>query len=1286
MNLRADIKCLVLLVLLAAAGPAAGESSTQVNASSGQFTTAVPIGVPPMFGLEPQISVRYSSTQLNGVVGVGWGLSGFSSIARMSATRGAPAYDATDRYSLDGMELIPGCIKFMPAGGDPAQYYCTKIESFQRIRFDGTTWVVTTRDGVQSRYGAAAASRLTTAAGVSAWYLDRVTDTSGNSVDYSYWTDTGVTCGAVYPSVVAQGPKSVQFYYEGRPDTSYRGNGACLTAIRYRLKTIAVSVTDPTNATKLARAYAFTYDSTGSSPQSVLATVRQYGGDAVVDAGGVVTGGSYVPDMVLTTSLPPESLAADATLGTRSSDPGAAAWKWWADVNGDGRMDFVYMTGTSGSGPLQVQLSTGDTLASNQSWGTRSKTAYIHNSMEYSFWADVDGDGKDDYVYRENNSTNIHVLKSTGTGFVADSVWGAQGSDASALPAARIDYRGQTVSDMVWMADMNRDGKADFVWVDAASNIQVLLSNGAGFGAAQVWGTIPSFLTYFRPCGQNTSPTDTNCRVVSSWLTDVNGDGLPDLVYEYGGDATWSSGYTGPVFFTGGLLNNGAGPTRYGMYVGINTGTGFVHQGFWERTASGSGDRFIDMNGDGYPDLVQFWGNGTSSPFTVHVTLSDGNHLSGKSVMTPYPDPNWGIHWVNPTEYTASPTAGPQDFSGTALGGYVWVVDMNGDGLPDLVYRPTGTKQINVLLGLRGGGFAWEQVWATSTAAPKDTSWKWMMDVKGEGRSMFVYNASGTKTMKKDAPTGVLAPLLTGIANGLGATTTVAYTPSTVWPGASLPAGFIFPTVSSVAITDGRGGRSTATYTYSGSRWGWLAPPSGCAGSDCLWHGEYFGFRKAVTTQDATGGYSETYYWQRQGSIGKPEAIYRRANTGAIMSFDRFVFSENDAPPYTSVATEGWSFECNGLAVITCVDANGANPTAPITDAGGHGQECPTGKTPSYVSGCLRVYVGYGYDVYGNITSECQWGDYDTAGDERSYVRGFVVGDAGFVVRLAFQETYAGLATPACAASGTATLMARQTYYYDDAVATTTPPTRGALTRKSEWLDQTGGTVDTLFQYDAYGNLTWTQDADGRPMTKTYDSYSHTYNTVNTDALGGTTQVAYDYVSSNPLTQTDLNGHSTTFSYDAFGRRTQTANPDGTTTQWTYLALGDPNNQRTRQQFWDPALNAWVWEDDYFDGLGRVYKKVSSNGVIGETLYDGAGRVWKQAVPHLVGETPRYDVNLFDALGRVTAATAAEGGTTTYVYGNRSTRTTNPLLQSKTAWRDAFGRLTQVDETLAGQT
>ena len=84
---------------------------------SGAATYSIPIQVPPgAAGMQPNVALNYNSQGGNGLLGLGWSLSGLSVITRCAQTEAQDGsktginYDqaaTNDRYCLDGQRLVP---------------------------------------------------------------------------------------------------------------------------------------------------------------------------------------------------------------------------------------------------------------------------------------------------------------------------------------------------------------------------------------------------------------------------------------------------------------------------------------------------------------------------------------------------------------------------------------------------------------------------------------------------------------------------------------------------------------------------------------------------------------------------------------------------------------------------------------------------------------------------------------------------------------------------------------------------------------------------------------------------------------------------------------------------------------------------------------------------------------------------------------------------------------------------------------------------------------------------
>ncbi|HEY3354703.1 MAG TPA: FG-GAP-like repeat-containing protein [Polyangia bacterium] len=1260
----------VLALLFASAGAAKDQGSgpsTTVNASAGSLISEVPIGAPTFRGIEPKLALSYSSAAGNGVVGVGWALGGLSVIERASPGRRAPRWNAADTYTLDGNELLP-CATF---GGT----HCTRVESYQRITQSGNTWYVWRRDGTKATY----APLLNSVLGTYRWALATVEDTYGNAVTYNYWCD-GWPRNECYLGNVQYNGATIVLYYEGRGDpityglgAPTEGTGQCsdtcmdscssetwacnvrtcetLARVNYRLKTIDVTVSG-----SRARAYQIVYAQSANSGRSVVQSVRQFGRDATLDGSGSVTGGTAVPAMTLGTSAPANSFE---------------VWNWnsggdWSgfesipgDFNGDGKTD-IYLHGRQGSGWADyLCLSNGTSFSCSQVADPGAWNGYE------LLTGDFNGDGK----------TDIYLHGRFGTG-LADYMGLSQGSTFQLwtwAPGANwSDYN-------VITGDFNGDGKTDILLqyrvqnntYPAVGGIYLGLSNGAGFG---LWNW-----------SYGGSPT-----MAYGWgyvrvsVGDVNGDGLDDIIV------------TGTMSSTPGIA------------VGLSSGSGFA-------TWSSVIDDGTSSNPTTHPVGSPVDASLNKTKQSVYVGDFNGD---GKADLLFMPDDSigyWDWYNCNYGDYYGPALALS---TGTGFQRWTWnpgcwdwrnyevrVADFNGDGRTDLMLHGRSGSGGWTYLGLSvGTGFSF---WNWSSGGDWSGYQPVAGDFNGDGKADFFMNGrSGTGAwgyLALMTNQGVRPDLVTAINNGLGGSTTIAYTPSSTWSNTSLPVGMTFPTVASVTVSDGRGDTQATSYTYQGARYDVTAR-------------EFLGFRRAVTTVSTTGAYSETYYWQRVGTIAKPEAIYKRAANGAVLSFDTFRFTENAAAPYQSLLTEMWAYECNG-GLVQGTQACNPHPCNPhqantracnpyqcnphtqyCTESCGYTWECGTAydtcwntcsdtvydtcydqcpDAAQYQSGCRRVLTTYAWDQFANMTAEYQYGDYDVAGDERTAVRSFAPNLERYIVGYpAYEHMYAGIGTAG-------QVLARTRFLYDGATAEATPPTRARLTKKGLWHDQTGGYVEHTFGYDAFGNETSVTDPLGRTATKTYDPTYHLFVTSTVNPVGHEVRSEWDPVLGAQLRTWDADGNVTTHTYDTLGRPATTTKPDGSQIRVEHLDWGNPNLQRERTSTLMPG-GAWVWDDEYFDGVGRAYQALSSTGVVSTTTFGPNGQVVEKVLPRLAGEPALSERYEHDALGRLTRTRYPDGATVTRTYGNGYGTATDALGNVRTSWFDAAGRITQAQEIIDG--
>src|SRR5690242_20088779 len=200
----------VLLCLWVQAAAAVMTTPGQFAVSeSGAATYTIPIQVPPgVAGVEPKLALTYNSQSGNGLLGVGWSLSGLSAVTRCAQTvaqdgaKGGVNFDANDRFCLDGQRLI---VISGTYGADGTESR-TERESFTRVisygsAGSGPAWFkVWTKSGQLIEYGNTGDSRVEAQgkSTVRVWAVNKVQDTKGNYFSVTYTEDNAN--GDYYPS------------------------------------------------------------------------------------------------------------------------------------------------------------------------------------------------------------------------------------------------------------------------------------------------------------------------------------------------------------------------------------------------------------------------------------------------------------------------------------------------------------------------------------------------------------------------------------------------------------------------------------------------------------------------------------------------------------------------------------------------------------------------------------------------------------------------------------------------------------------------------------------------------------------------------------------------------------------------------------------------------------------------------------------------------------------------------------------------------------------------------
>ncbi len=240
------------------AGAIKGEFSVE---ASGSAAYVIDIQVPPgTSGMQPSLSLAYSSVLTGGMMGPGWSLRGLSAILRTGSNpaqdgrrKDCVHYDQRDRFVLDGTRLVAVAGSY---GAADAVYH-TEMESWCRIvarpgaGAEGPAGFVSrTKEGVTYEYGGTADAQFRTSGAASpirAWGLSRITDGNGNFMSVNYRRDPVTSAG--YPTRIAYTGndktnaaltprRAVEFVYEARPDLQPHYESGCAVHETLRLKQI----------------------------------------------------------------------------------------------------------------------------------------------------------------------------------------------------------------------------------------------------------------------------------------------------------------------------------------------------------------------------------------------------------------------------------------------------------------------------------------------------------------------------------------------------------------------------------------------------------------------------------------------------------------------------------------------------------------------------------------------------------------------------------------------------------------------------------------------------------------------------------------------------------------------------------------------------------------------------------------------------------------------------------------------------------------------------------------
>ncbi|WP_432288770.1 toxin TcdB middle/N-terminal domain-containing protein (plasmid) [Aminobacter sp. BA135] len=697
---------------------------------TGNLTSSILLDVPGFRGLEPSLTLTYDSSRktktgatYQGWLGYAWGLEGFDVIERASVGYGVPAFDASDVFLFNGMELVPCAAGVVSPSCATGGTHTTENESYRRIAFNGTTneWKVSDRDGTVSIFrSVAAVSGTTPAVGTPAydlgqnyrWLLTAVTDTNGNSVTYSYSCSDSPVC---YPEVVSYNGTEIRFHREVRPDYILMANGHDISQTTQRIRTISIKV-----GGVLRDAYKLSYNQAPMSNTSRLARVDRYGRNATVVADGAISGGTQKLVQMMNYQDAAANYGATSTITLGTSSPSGsldspAIPRQIGDLDADGRDELYGVSEARLHHPRR-----GD----NDSW-----TEYRTHVSSITF----NPDGQ----FKARSKLSL----------------GSGQDDGYQVKVGRL-LANKITSDLIPMRIKSQETSQGTQYYSAFAMVaktSPTLALSAGDCAQEYAQVCANF-----PVGGVNAP-DPNKR--PSFVADMDGDGIDQLhrtVQPNGSYYAIGSALAG----TFDLLGNGR--QRGVFWDGGNLWRADRDSsGWWSRTyveKNGCSGSPVDINGDGATDLVS-----VAMGMSATVCLSTGRAFKKLSMAFPtlyYPEPYGG-------------TVGFADFDND---GRSEIVSLQFNSNGDLTSE-TGAIKV-FALQFKATGHAGVHFPALNRQSQLS-----MGDFNGDGIPDF---RTGSNIVLSTPGPGN-PNLLRSVTTGTGAVVSAEYTPSSRWANDFLP-------------------------------------------------------------------------------------------------------------------------------------------------------------------------------------------------------------------------------------------------------------------------------------------------------------------------------------------------------------------------------------------------------------------------------------------------------------------------------------------------------------------
>ena len=1279
--------------------------------ANGAATYSIPIQVPPgINGVEPKLSIGYNSQQGNGLLGVGWSLSGLQLIKRCAASINIDGHRSgidfsSNRFCWNGQRLIP--ISSGTENSSSYQEYRTEIESFARIRAYGassepTSFKIWDKAGRILTFGDTEDSNFNPQGkGTLAWNVSKIEDRSGNYLTFDYTENE--LLGDHYlkqinytsnDSAGITANRAVIIETETRPDSITRYvAGAKLTA-SVRIRGIRTEF----DAT-VVRRYVIGYVSEpSSSNRSRLSSIQEcgLGGEPACLAEtkfSWLDGGSDNFSSGSTTSF----------VNSSSIDE----WSRLIDFNNDGITDIFKVTDAS-SGSVQVALGDRDGSFSNSPITTGVVTNSSEGFSHRNELADFNGDGIADILRITNAELDLATLT-----IYFGQPDGTFDTLNSLSLANAITSRGQSFRFWNQVADMNADGVLDIFSVEVENPDQ-----NSHMKFKVLHGSIDDANNYSLPVRDTVS---TNQSLLATYLVnspggfrttnqlaDMNADGILDIfrvTNTVTGTVSILFGNSDGSFESAPIQDNLIDPiqfvaTTYGQYLNYS-------------------NQLVDVNGDGVTDIVSAVPSDTNetlqvgsqtyqpcidtSPCMVEIINSEkkkytsnisvklglGNgeftsavistgvvnpadieinpsldiadyHISSCGVPEFEERPkaiNNGIN-DNYIVYTCS-TPRYQDSISKGISAWNQFADINGDGYTDIMRVSSGDNTVKYSYGRGDGSFSSEIVTTqtVNTSGNGFRSRNVLSDFNGDGFTDIL--VAGVSSSQIHLSQRTPLSLLKSATNGVGLIAMVdeykPLTDNTVYtltPGVdNYPQQKVAKPRYVVALSSYQDDEVTPTFNY----------PTSYQYEDARIsqrHG-WLGFA-AITRTEPNGLQTVTTFNQDYPFIGRPATVTTRLQSDSSRWLKQTVYEwgerQSDAGEKSRFVFEKTRTE------------NTYEPNTPTNEV---------------ISSIQTLYkdseggVSNPYDAYGNpqVVSVTTDDGNDTT---TSYVNDYdhLSLHLGSLVK---QNVTTNNNTPDTDNNDARVRNTQYEYYADSGLLKNEiiEPTAPLLTLTTSYEYTPLGELDTVsvrgldLEYSDNG-----LNSGGNEKTR---STKYAY----IDGVGGTNRNARDITmttTSSGLSEKntvdnywgflksteDVSGVATSYVPDALGRVNSTTKYSGTTeaitTTVTHTNCGVDcvSEASYKTTFSTPGLTPSIIEFDVLDRQLRqiTYDEDGTTPIYQKHSYDTAGRIEKISRNYYSEPTIQWTTRTYDSASRLETITEPNNALTTYFYSGKATDVT----------------------------